>query len=58
MFLTSDGQVYACGLGADGQTGQGHYDVISRLQLVRGLENKKVVQISCQTDTVLAVIGE
>ena len=30
MFLTEDGEVYSCGLGADGQTGNDTYNLISK----------------------------
>lgn len=29
LFLTDKGEVYSCGWGADGQTGLGHYNIIS-----------------------------
>lgn len=56
MFLTSSGEVYSCGWGADGQTGLGHYDNQGIPAKVRGdIEGEKVVQLSGAADCVLAV---
>ncbi|XP_048729246.1 RCC1-like G exchanging factor-like protein isoform X2 [Ostrea edulis] len=56
FFLTSSGQVYSCGLGADGQTGLQHYHSEWRPSLVRGdINGEKIVQISSKADCVLAV---
>ncbi|CAD5112621.1 DgyrCDS1837 [Dimorphilus gyrociliatus] len=56
LLLTTSGKVYACGLGADGQTGLGHYNVTGTPMLVKGdIENEHIVQISCIADTCLAV---
>nr|XP_022314490.1 RCC1-like G exchanging factor-like protein [Crassostrea virginica] len=56
FFLTSGGQVYSCGLGADGQTGLQHYHSEWRPSLVRGdIEGERIVQISSKGDCVLAL---
>lgn len=56
MLLTSDGKVYSCGWGADGQTGLGHYNNHFTPTLVKGdIENENIVQLSCAADCVLAV---
>ncbi|XP_076456866.1 RCC1-like G exchanging factor-like protein isoform X2 [Babylonia areolata] len=56
IFTTAAGHLYACGLGADGQTGQGHYDMISTPSRVGGdVEGEKVVQLHGRGDCVLAV---
>lgn len=56
MFLSESGQVYACGWGADGQTGLGHFENQSEPSQVKGdIEKLKIVKISCFADTVLAL---
>nr|XP_061818729.1 RCC1-like G exchanging factor-like protein isoform X2 [Nerophis lumbriciformis] len=56
LFLTKAGQVYACGWGADGQTGVGHHKVCSTPTQVAGdLEGVAVQQISTYGDCSLAV---
>lgn len=56
FYLTSGGQVYSCGLGADGQTGLQHYHCEWKPSLVRGdIEGEKIIQISSKGDCVLAV---
>ncbi|XP_069106507.1 RCC1-like G exchanging factor-like protein isoform X2 [Argopecten irradians] len=56
LFLTKTGEVYSCGLGADGQTGLGHYDSEHRPTLVQGdLQGVKVKDIGGAVDCVLAV---
>ena len=56
MFITEDGQLYACGWGADGQTGIGHYNNEPKPTRVMGdLEHIRVKKVSCCADTVLAL---
>lgn len=56
FFLTDDGKLFACGWGADGQTGLGHYDNQSSPQLVKGdIEGAEIVKVSSYADTVLAL---
>ncbi|XP_042288178.1 RCC1-like G exchanging factor-like protein isoform X2 [Thunnus maccoyii] len=56
LFLTEAGKVYACGWGADGQTGLGHHKVSSSPVEVGGdLAGVEVQQISTYGDCSLAV---
>ncbi|XP_062569071.1 RCC1-like G exchanging factor-like protein [Saccostrea cucullata] len=56
FFLTSSGQVYSCGLGADGQTGLQHYHCEWRPSLVGGdIAGERIVQLASKADCVLAV---
>ena len=56
FFLTTEGQLYSCGWGADGQTGLGHHDMVSTPQLVGGdVAGEKIVDLSCAADCVLAL---
>ncbi|KAM3868540.1 RCC1-like G exchanging factor-like protein [Diretmus argenteus] len=56
LFLTETGKVYACGWGADGQTGLGHHNISSKPVEVRGeLAGVEVQQISTYGDCSLAV---
>ncbi|TNN07552.1 RCC1-like G exchanging factor-like protein [Schistosoma japonicum] len=56
ILLSSDGVVYTCGLGSDGQTGLGHYDTVDRFTAVKGaLINERVCLLSSRGDTVLAL---
>uniref|UniRef100_A0A667XFN1 RCC1 like n=2 Tax=Myripristis murdjan TaxID=586833 RepID=A0A667XFN1_9TELE len=56
LFLTETGKVYACGWGADGQTGLGHHNVTSTPAEVGGeLAGVEVQQISTYGDCSLAV---
>ncbi|XP_005108817.1 RCC1-like G exchanging factor-like protein [Aplysia californica] len=56
LFLTATGQLWSCGLGADGQTGVGHYNITARPQLVRGdVEGETIVSVSAKGDCTLAV---
>ncbi|XP_056451322.1 RCC1-like G exchanging factor-like protein isoform X2 [Gadus chalcogrammus] len=56
LFLTETGKVYACGWGADGQTGLGHQRVSAAPAEVAGeLRGVEVKQISTYGDCSLAV---
>lgn len=59
FFLTSDGKLYACGWGADGQTGLGHYDNQPIPAQVKGdIEGARIQKVSSYVDTVLALDNE
>lgn len=59
LFLTENGEVYACGWGADGQTGLGHYNNESSPKQVQGdIEGEKIIKISSRSDCVLAINGK
>ncbi|XP_046907833.1 RCC1-like G exchanging factor-like protein [Hypomesus transpacificus] len=59
LFLTETGKVYACGWGADGQTGLGHLDMSATALPVRGdLAGVKVTQVTTYGDCSLAVSAE
>ncbi|XP_049331879.1 RCC1-like G exchanging factor-like protein isoform X2 [Astyanax mexicanus] len=59
LFLTETGSVYACGWGADGQTGLGHHDKTAIPVLVGGdLAGVKIQQVSTYGDCSLAVSTE
>ena len=56
MFLTRQGRVYTCGWGADGQTGQGHYESTGRLSQALGdISTEHIVKLACASDCVLAL---
>lgn len=56
--MTKKGEVYACGWGADGQTGVGHYRNTDRItKCVGDIAGEKIVKISCSADCVLALNG-
>ncbi|XP_062392118.1 RCC1-like G exchanging factor-like protein [Sardina pilchardus] len=56
LFLSETGTVYACGWGADGQTGLGHYDKAScPVKLTGDLTGVKVQQVASYGDCSLAV---
>ncbi|KAH0548928.1 RCC1-like G exchanging factor-like protein [Cotesia glomerata] len=56
IFLTEQGQVYACGWGADGQTGLGHYNNQWKPELVKGeVEGEKIIKVAGISDCVLAL---
>ncbi|XP_036071082.1 RCC1-like G exchanging factor-like protein isoform X4 [Oryzias melastigma] len=56
LFLTESGKVFACGWGADGQTGLGHHDVSAAPVEVGGdLSGVEVQQVSTYGDCSLAV---
>lgn len=59
MFVSSDGKLFSCGWGADGQTGLGHYECQSKVSQVNGdLSGQKIVKVSSFADTVLALDSE
>ncbi|XP_076082965.1 RCC1-like G exchanging factor-like protein isoform X3 [Mytilus galloprovincialis] len=59
FLLTTDGEVYSCGLGCDGQTGLGHYRTTSQPTKIRGgIEGVKITQIASTGDCVLALSEE
>ncbi|XP_037814790.1 RCC1-like G exchanging factor-like protein [Lucilia sericata] len=56
MFLTQKGRVYTCGWGADGQTGQGHYETSGRVSQALGdISKEHIVKLACSSDCVLAL---
>lgn len=56
LFLTESGQVYSCGLGADGQTGCGHYKPVGHPIQVKGdIEGERIVSVGSRGDCSLAV---
>ncbi|XP_030648384.1 RCC1-like G exchanging factor-like protein [Chanos chanos] len=59
LFLTETGTVYACGWGADGQTGLGHHNMASCPMAVGGdLAGVKVQQVTTYGDCSLAVSSD
>ncbi|XP_055334906.1 RCC1-like G exchanging factor-like protein [Paramacrobiotus metropolitanus] len=55
-FLTASGQVYSCGWGADGQTGNGTYDTTSvPVRAVGDIAGERIVHLSSAADCVLAL---
>ncbi|PKU31131.1 williams-beuren syndrome chromosomal region 16 hypothetical protein [Limosa lapponica baueri] len=59
LFRTKKGAVYACGWGADGQTGLGHYDITSVPTKLRGdIAGVNIIQVSSYGDCCLAVSDE
>ncbi|KAG9492584.1 hypothetical protein GDO78_000859, partial [Eleutherodactylus coqui] len=59
LFRTEQGELYSCGWGADGQTGQGHYNINSELAKLSGdLAGVNVVQVATFGDCCLAVSSE
>lgn len=58
LLLTESGKVYACGWGADGQTGLGHFDSVDCWSRVQGdIEHEKIIKIATKFDCVLALNG-
>lgn len=56
LFLTTTGRVFACGWGADGQTGLEHFKTVHEPTEVRGdIKGENIVKISCKSDTNLAL---
>lgn len=59
LLLTECGRVYACGWGADGQTGLGHYGSTAQPTWVRGaIDGERIVRLAGSVDCVLALNGE
>ncbi|KAM6337765.1 RCC1-like G exchanging factor-like protein isoform 2-T2 [Alca torda] len=59
LFRTEKGAVYACGWGADGQTGLGHYDITSvPTKLCGDIAGVNIIQVSSYGDCCLAVSDE
>ncbi|KAM9257298.1 RCC1-like G exchanging factor-like protein isoform 1-T1 [Cariama cristata] len=59
LFRTKKGAVYACGWGADGQTGLGHYNITSVPTKLRGdIAGVNIIQVSSYGDCCLAVSDE
>ncbi|KAK3085852.1 hypothetical protein FSP39_009642 [Pinctada imbricata] len=47
FFMTTSGEIYSCGLGADGQTGLEHYKLTHEPTLVKGdIQGEKIIQVS------------
>jgi alpha-tubulin suppressor-like RCC1 family protein len=56
VAITEDGAVYACGWGADGQTGLGVFNNVSEFTKVRGdIESEEIVKVASRSDFVLAL---
>ncbi|KAI5634820.1 regulator of chromosome condensation (RCC1) repeat domain-containing protein [Phthorimaea operculella] len=56
LFITESGKVYACGWGADGQTGLGSYDNQGVPAPVKGdITTERIVKIASTGDSVLAL---
>lgn len=56
FFLSTEGIVYSCGWGADGQTGRGHYNNEPDVGPVVGdIVGEKIVKVSCKADCPLAL---
>lgn len=59
LLLTESGKVFACGWGADGQTGLGHFNSAESWCRVRGdIEHEKIIKLATKFDCVLALNGE
>lgn len=58
LFITESGRVYACGWGADGQTGLGMFQNQSIPAPVKGdITSEKIVKVASTVDCVLALNG-
>lgn len=56
LFRTIDGKVYACGWGADGQTGLGHYKSVDKPTIIGGdISSERIVKVAGTVDCVLAL---
>uniref|UniRef100_A0A8C3EX55 RCC1-like G exchanging factor-like protein n=1 Tax=Corvus moneduloides TaxID=1196302 RepID=A0A8C3EX55_CORMO len=59
LFRTKKGTIYACGWGADGQTGLGHYNITSVPTKLHGdIAGVNIIQVSSYGDCCLAVSDE
>uniref|UniRef100_A0A8C3L5R2 RCC1 like n=1 Tax=Chrysolophus pictus TaxID=9089 RepID=A0A8C3L5R2_CHRPC len=59
LFRTKKGAVFACGWGADGQTGLGHYNITSVPTKLGGdIAGVNIIQVSSYGDCCLAVSDE
>ncbi|KAL5014995.1 hypothetical protein ScPMuIL_009265 [Solemya velum] len=59
LFLTESGELYSCGLGADGQTGLNNFMSVGRVQQVEGdIEGTKIVDVMGKGDCTLALSEE
>jgi len=57
--VSENGEVYACGWGADGQTGLGHFNSEWKPSRVLGdIEGENIVKVASTVDCVLAINGE
>lgn len=58
VVVSKTGRVFSCGWGADGQTGQGHYNSCGKLSLVNGdIKGENIIKVSSKADCVLAING-
>jgi len=58
VFVNTLGQVYACGWGDDGQTGQGTPGKLEQPTIVQGeIAGEKIVKVACKSDCNLAING-
>ncbi|KAM6466404.1 RCC1-like G exchanging factor-like protein isoform 2-T2 [Liasis olivaceus] len=56
LFRTEKGDVYSCGWGADGQTGLGHYNIVSVPTKLGGdIAGVRITQVTTYGDSCLAV---
>uniref|UniRef100_A0A2P2HZK5 Williams-Beuren syndrome chromosomal region 16 protein homolog n=1 Tax=Hirondellea gigas TaxID=1518452 RepID=A0A2P2HZK5_9CRUS len=56
FLVSSDGGVYSCGWGADGQTGRGHYNNEPTLGRLAGdLQGVNIKKVSCRADCAIAL---
>ncbi|KAL3313373.1 Soluble guanylate cyclase gcy-31 [Cichlidogyrus casuarinus] len=56
LVLSTDGKLFSCGLGSDGQTGlETHKSVESFMRIKGALAHLKVEDIDCKADTCLAL---
>nr|XP_033778132.1 RCC1-like G exchanging factor-like protein isoform X2 [Geotrypetes seraphini] len=59
LFRTEKGEVYACGWGADGQTGLGHYNIACFPTKLNGdIAGVNIIQVATYGDCCLAVSDE
>jgi RCC1-like G exchanging factor-like protein len=59
LFVTESGKVYACGWGADGQTGLGTFENRGPPAAVKGdITSEKIVKVASTVDCVLALNGK